>query len=112
MEIISKNEKCKVDFKNLKSDYFLIKLFDNIKKYKSLKIMKYNKKMQKRLNLSISDYKNYSQLYSEIEIEIKFDDNENNKKIKFINISKKEKGYYHRRNKKKLFKKNGNYIYK
>ena len=51
--------------------------------------------MQKRVNLNISDYKKYSQLYSSIEIEIKLDDNEHNENDKFINISDKEKEYYH-----------------
>ena len=79
-KIISKEEKLKqikskIDFKNIKSDYFFIKIFDIMIKKKSLKIIKYNKKMQKRLNLSFSDYKKYSQLYSSIEIEIKLDDN-------------------------------------
>ena len=99
-EIISKDEqlsqiKCKVDFKNLKSDYFLIKLFDIMKKNKLLKIMKYNKKLQNRFNLSINDYKEYSQLYSSIEIELKFDDNEHDKYYKIINIPEKEKEYFH-----------------
>ena len=43
--IISKDEKlnqikCKVDFENLKSDYFLLKIFDIMLKSKILKIMK------------------------------------------------------------------------
>ena len=95
MEIISKNEKYKGDFKNLKSDYLLKKVFNIMKKNKSLNIIKYNKKMQNRLNLSISDYKEYSQLYSSIEIELKFYDNSNNKQAKFINIPDEEKEYYH-----------------
>jgi len=95
MEIISQNEKYKGDFKNLKSDYFLRKLFDNIKKYKTLKIMKYNKKLQNRLNLSINDYKEYSKLYSSIEIELKLSDNEHAENDKFINIPEEDKEYYH-----------------
>ena len=95
MEIISKNEKYKGDFKNLKSDYFLIKIFALIKQNKSLKIVKCNKEFQKRLNLSISDYKEYSQLYSSIEIELKIYDNEYNEESKFINIPDEEKEYYH-----------------
>ena len=50
--------KSKVDFDNLKSDYFLLKIFDIMKKNKSLEIIKYNKKLQKRLNLSIMIIKN------------------------------------------------------
>ena len=84
---ISNNKQTK-NFDNLKSDFFLIKLFDIIKKNKSLQIMKYNKKLQKRLNISINDYKEYSK----IEIELTLDDN---KYGKFINISDKEKEFYH-----------------
>ena len=50
--------------------------------------MKYNKKIQQRLNLNINDYKNYSL----IEIELKLVDN---KYGKFINISDEDKKYYH-----------------
>ena len=99
-KIISKENqlnqvKSKIDFKKLKSDYFLIKIFDIIKKNKTLKIMKYNKKLQNRLNLNISDYKEYSELYSSIEVEINLDGNEHNENDKFINISDEEKEYYH-----------------
>ena len=89
---ISKNEKLKESkiFKNLKSDFFLIKIIDIIKKNKSLEIFKYNKKLQKRLNINIKNYKEYSQLYSSIEIELKLVDNRYGK---FINISKEEKEY-------------------
>ena len=99
-EIISKEEKLKqikskIDFKNIKSDYFFIKIFDIKKKIKTLKIMKYNKELQKRSNISINDYKEYSQLYSSIEIELKLDDNKHSGQNKFINISEEEKEYYH-----------------
>ena len=47
-------------FKNLKSDYFLQKLFHNLLKKKSLDIIKYNKKIKERINISIKDYKKYS----------------------------------------------------
>ena len=45
--------------------------------------MKYNKELQKRLNFSINDYKKYSQLYTDIQLELKIVDN---KYGKFINI--------------------------
>ena len=53
--------------------------------------MKYNKKLQKRLNLNINDYKKYSQIYSSIELELK-----TNEYIygRFINIFDEEKQYY------------------
>ena len=96
---ISKEEatnqiKSKVSFKNLKSDYFLKKLFDIIKKNKSLEILKYNKTLQRRLKLNINDYKEYCQLYSSIEVELKLHINKYNKNDKFINIPGKSKKYY------------------
>ena len=65
-----------------------------MKKKKLLEIIKCNKKLQKKLNLSIKDYKEYSQLYSSIEIELKLNDNEHDKKDTFINISTKDKKYF------------------
>ena len=78
-------------FKNIKSDYFLQKLFNNLMKKKSLDIIKYNKNIQKRINISIKDYKEYSEIYSSIEIEIK---PVNNEYGEFINMNENEK-YYH-----------------
>ena len=91
-----KQIKTKFDFENLKCDYFLIKIFDIMKKKRTLEIIKVNKKLQKRLNMGINDYKEYSQLYSSIEIELKLCEKESNKESdKFINIFEKEKEYYH-----------------
>ena len=87
---ISKNKQTN-DFDNLKSDYFLRKLFDILKENKSLNIIKYNKKLQKRLNININDYKEYSELYSSIELELI----SNNKEGEFINIPDNDKEYYH-----------------
>ena len=60
-----KEKKSKVNFEKIKSDFFIRKLFDYMKKNKSLEIIKYNKRLQKRLNLSINDYKEYNQLYTQ-----------------------------------------------
>ena len=79
-------------FENLKSDHFLDRLFSYMKKNRSLEIMKINKELQKRLHLSINSYKEYSQLYTPIEIELTL---ENDKFGKFINIPKDEKEYFH-----------------
>ena len=87
--------KSKVGLKNLKSEYFLINVFNILKKSKLLEIIKCNKKMQNKLNISIKDYKEYSQLYSSIEIELKLSDNEYGEKNKFINIPEEDKEYYH-----------------
>ena len=76
-------------FKNLKCDYFLQKLLNNLLKKKSLYIIKYNKNIQKRINISIKDYKEYSEKYSSIEIEIKLVKNS------YINLNKINAKYYH-----------------
>ena len=81
----------KIYFENLKSDYFLQKVFEYIKRNKSLAIIKCNKKMQNRLNINIKDYKEYSEIYSSIEIEII---PIKNKYSEFINIEG-DKSYYH-----------------
>ena len=39
--------------------------------------MKYNKNIKNRINISINDYKEYSEIYSSIEIEIKLIKNKN-----------------------------------
>ena len=79
-------------FKKLKNDYFLQKLFHNLLKKKSLNIIKYNKNIRKRINISIKDYKEYSEMYSSIEIELK---PANNKYGEFINIDEGDEKYYH-----------------
>ena len=84
--------KSKDIFKNLKSDYFLQKLFNNLLKKKILDVVKYNKNIKDRINISIKDYKEYSEIYSTIEIELK---PANKKYGKFININKENKIYYH-----------------
>ena len=90
---VLKNEKLKtkskVGFENLKSNFIFKKILEYMKKNKSLEIIKYNKKLQKRLNLSINDYKEY---YLSIEIELKIVDD---KYEKFINIPDEDKEYYH-----------------
>ena len=51
-------------FTDLKSDYFLQKLFNNLLEKKSLEIIKQNKNIKDRINISIKDYKEYSEIYS------------------------------------------------
>lgn len=55
---------------NLKSNYFLEKLFAIPQKKTSLEIIKYNKKIQQKLKLNISDYKKCCEEFSSIEIEL------------------------------------------
>ena len=47
------------NLQNIKSNDILSKIYDNIKKKKSLEIVKCNRQVQKRLKLSIKDYKKY-----------------------------------------------------
>ena len=61
-------------------------------KKKSLNIIKYNKNIKNRINISIKDYKEYSEIYSSIEIEIK---PVKKKYGEFINIDKENEIYYH-----------------
>ena len=84
---ISKNEQ-KKEFEKLRSDFIFKKIISFIKINKSLVIMKYNKRLQKRLNININDYIEYS----EIEIELNLVDD---KYGEFINIPEEEKEYYH-----------------
>ena len=76
---------------NIKSDYFLQLLFNILMKKKSLNIIKYNKKIQRRIDTNNTDYNDYSRLYSSIEIEINPIKNEY---CKFINIKKEDEKYY------------------
>ena len=78
-------------FQNLKSDYFLAKIFDYMKQYNTLKILNYNKYLQKRINLSINDYNEYFISYSPIKLELTCIEN---KYGIFINIPYEEKEYY------------------
>ena len=71
---------------SIKSNYILMKIFANLAEKKELLIVKYNKKIQNRLNLNIKDYIRY------IEIEIIPCDE---KYGEFININKNDKKYYH-----------------
>ena len=72
----------------IKSRYILSKIYNNMTIKKKLEIVKYNKKIQNRLNLDVKDYKEYC----EIEIEII-----PTKDIygAFININENDKLYYH-----------------
>ena len=76
----------------IKSDYFLQKLYDNMTKKKKLEIVKYNKRIQNRINLSVKNYKEYLETFSSIEIEII---PKKDKYGEFINIDENDKLYYH-----------------
>ena len=56
---------------NIKSRYILSKIYENMTKKKKLEIVKYNKRMQNRLNLDVKDYKQYHQQYFHINQNLK-----------------------------------------
>ena len=61
--------------KNIKSDFFMNKIFAYMDKLKVMKIINYNKILQKRLKLSLEKYKEYFEILSPIIIEINIAEN-------------------------------------
>ena len=49
--------------KNIKSSYFIKLIYTFVDEAKKLKLVKYNKSMQKNLNISIINYKHFSGRY-------------------------------------------------
>ena len=91
--ILDANNKFNFPFKLSKSigKFTLQYIFNYLRLNRLLDLIRYNKTLQKLLNKNISDYeKEYKKI--EIEIELK---KVKNKKIKFINIHKKEESFYH-----------------
>ena len=88
----NENDKQNPIIDNLKSDYFLQKLYDNMPKKKKFEIVKYNRGIQNRLNLSVKDYKEYSETFTPIEIEII---RSKGKYGRFIKVDKDDKLNYH-----------------
>ena len=76
----------------LKSDYFIQKFFAYMPNRKSLETIRYNKSIQKRINININHYKAFSEEYSSIEFDII---PMNGLYGKFINIKEKDKKYFH-----------------
>ena len=77
-------------FKNIKSNYILKQIFENISQKTLMKLINHNKNIQNQLEIGINDFIKY---YEQIEIEI-IPINKDNKN-KFINIPKEDKLYYH-----------------
>ena len=78
--------------KNIKSKFILKKILNYMTERKSLEVIKYNKSIQKRISKDVNNYKDYSEKYSSIEIEII---PMKNKYGEFINIKEKDKEYYY-----------------
>ena len=60
-------KKVSFTFRDVKSNFILKKIFGNLKKKRFLNIIRYNKEIQKRLDVNINDFKNEC---SKIELEI------------------------------------------
>ena len=85
----------KIDIYKIKSNYILKNIFNFIQIYKSLNIIKINKKLQKRIGVTKKDYESFI-------IELKLHEN---KYGQFIKIGEGEESYYHiyfNENKKKV----------
>ena len=77
---------------SINSRYILSKIYDIMTQKKKLEIVRWNKNIQNQLNLDIKDYKEYSQAFSSIKIEII---PRKDKYGKFINVDNKDELYYH-----------------
>ena len=91
----SKDTTSKVEeqgLRNLQSDYFIQKFFGYISERKYLETIRYNKSIQKRINININHYKAYSETKTSIELDII---PMKGKYGKFININEEDKKYFH-----------------
>ena len=80
-------------FENIRNEHIRKQIFDFLHRFKSLGIIRYNKKLIQLLNTNINEYKSLSQIYSPIIIELK---PALNKFGPIIKINKEEeKSYYH-----------------
>ena len=84
--------KPKNQFIKIKSNYILKRLFGIMQTKISLKIIKYNINIQKRLNININNYKDFSEKFSSIELEIIPIQNAYGS---FINIKEEDEKYFH-----------------
>jgi len=78
--------------KNVKSHYIIQIIFEYMTERKSLETIRYNKSIQKRINININHYKAYYEKYSSIELDII---PMKGKYGEFININEEDKKYFH-----------------
>ena len=91
----SKDTTSKVEeqgLRNLQSDYFIQKFFGYMSERKYLETIRYNKSIQKRINININHYKAYSETKTSIELDIIPMKGEYGE---FININEEVKKYFH-----------------
>ena len=78
--------------KNVKSHYIIQKFFEYMSERKSLETIRYNKSIQKRIDININHYKVYSETKTSIELDIIPMKGECGE---FINIKEEDKKYIH-----------------
>ena len=71
-----------VNYEDIKSKYILRNIFKNLTQRKFLDIVRYNKQIKQKIDISLVDYI----LFSQIEIELKILPNSYNEKDKNKNI--------------------------
>ena len=76
----------------IKSKYILQKIINNLNTKKSLKLIKYNKKIRNLLEIGLNNYRECSETQTTIELEIL---PKKDKYGKFININEREVSHYH-----------------
>ena len=82
------------NLESVKSKYILELIFSHLQKNKYLEIIKYNKNAQNRLNINSNDFKEYFEIFTSIEIEITFVENQYGKYINIVNED--EEPYFHK----------------
>ena len=92
---LEKSDKTNIQYlKNIKSNFIFKKICNNLNKEKAMKIFNYNKSLQKKLNLSLDDYKELSKI--EIELEVLHEEKLIKKKNYFINYHREDlSSFYH-----------------
>ena len=89
---LSKKKDNIANFRKIRNKYILQQIFEHLNQKKFLKIIKYNKNIQNKLEINQNDYKKYC----EIEIEIIPTEYKNYIEGSFINFNnKEEESYYH-----------------
>ena len=83
----SKKNKLKDYLIKIKSKYILKQIFKHLRRNILLQTIKYNKNMQKRLDFTFKDFKEFAEKYSTIELEIIPAENKYGKFINIINES-------------------------
>ena len=83
-------------FKKIKSQYIVKNIFEHLEKKKVLQLIKYNKNIQKKLEINVLNYIEMYEQIEQIEIIVKPFQILKNGNNKFINIEKEEeKDYFH-----------------